>query len=202
MKNGSNLRRKLYLAFSMAAAIGATGCTTLPSTHTKLLSTHSVDQTQNTCNMSPSQAQAVSGTIPVGTSQADVYKALQINNPQTLTTLSSSDISSALYGNTLISVPFQNRQRAQDFYASLLGQSLHCLNVTSNKTFGLTGSQVKSTGKDFTLTMIFQKNGDKGGKLFSKVHVTSNNVDGTSNSGYLAGFGIGGKIKGALSSAL
>ncbi len=203
MKKDPALKRKLYLAFTMAAAVATSACSTIPATQTGLLRTHSIDETQNTCQMSPAQAQQVADSLPVGTPRQSVYDTLKINNPQDLATLTSSDVSSTLYGGTLLSVPFQDRQKAQDFYASLQGQSLHCRNVTTDRTFGLTGSQLLTRGKDFNVTMIFQKSAALKGQdtLFSKVKVTSVNVAGTSRHGYLSGFRLGGKITSAVTGA-
>lgn len=178
MTTGFKKASKLSAVFaSMAAAASLTGCATVGSPLNG-------QEQQNTQSCMPfEQAQATAATLKKDTPKAEVYKAFKITGDAMVKRMNKDEVFHAVYGQTVVNIPFEQKDKAQDFLNSLEGRSLVCQDLHTHRSFSWTHSTNTKDGFQYSLTFVFQN-----GKLFDPVAVQGEPVHQKSNSGYLNNF--------------
>ncbi len=181
MTTGFQKASTLSKAFAaMSAAATLAGCATTHGINSPLAG----DELQNTQScVDFDQAQAKAAALKIGTPKAEVYKAFNITGDTMLKRLNKDDVNRALYGQTQLAVPFEQRAEAQNFLNSVEGRSLTCQNVHSRRSFHWSHSTTVKDGYQYTVTFIF-----KDAALFDPVTVQGEPVHQKSNNGYLSNF--------------
>jgi hypothetical protein len=179
-------RKKLAAIFA-PLALGMGGCTTM---HAGIQSPLSGKDQQNVQACMPfDTAQAKAVAVPVGTPKAKVYEAFGIRGDGDLRLLDKEEVNRTLYGQTMLSVPFDQKDAMQSFMNSLEGRSLSCEDVNSKRSYGLTHSRVERTGHRYTVTFVFRD-----AALYDPVHISGAPVRQVTDHGYLSDFNPGGLL--------
>lgn len=184
MRKETTLPKKLCIAFTGAAL---TGCGSMGGVVSRDVSSplSSVTKTNKDICTGFLDTQKKAAEIPTGTLKAEVLKNFSVETDDVLRHLTKSEINTALYGQSQMHIPFEQREEAQSFLNSLEGLSLSCTDVRTDKSFGLTASYTNKSGYEYNITFIFKED-DKGEKkLYDPVRVNGAPVKEKSSNGYL-----------------
>lgn len=120
--------------------------------------------------------------LPKGTDKQTVFQTLGVTDPHKLITMNKAEITTALYGNVTLEADFEDREKIQNFYASLEGYWFEVDTVTNDKRFGWSGTTNHYKGIKGRVPLVF-----KDGKLQNDVKLQGGQVDMMKKSGYLTG---------------
>ena len=176
MTPGFKKASKLTAIFASVAAMSLTGCTTMSPLNGQ--------EQQNTQScMKFEQAQATAASLKKGTPKAEVYAAFNIAGDQMVKRMNKDEVYHAVYGQTVVNIPFAEKEKAQEFLNGLEGRSLVCQDINTRRSFSWTHSTNTKDGYQYTLTFVFQN-----GTLYDPVAVQGEPVHQKSNNGYLNNF--------------
>lgn len=187
--------KKISIAFASAALAG---CSSVGSVISRDVGSplSNVTKTNKDICTSFQDAQKKAAEIPTGMLKQDVLKEFSVVNDDVLRHLTKSEVNTALYGQSQMHIPFEQREQAQTFLNSLEGLSLTCTDVRADRSFGLTSSYISKSGYEYNITFIFKNEGEGEIKLYDPVKVSGAPVKEKSSHGYFNNLNPAGLVPG------